>query len=111
MEIKKELIEATCPDCRGPLSQESYDEVREFHCLVGHTYSPSALLQAHYEAQEKTLWAAVVVLEETAKLVEAVASGFSPSIVKDLESQVATKQRQSAEIRRILENLEPFRTE
>jgi len=39
-------INATCPDCRGPLSEFSYDELYEFRCLVGHSYSPRAVLAA-----------------------------------------------------------------
>ena len=64
-------INATCPECRGPLSV--IPGTSEFRCLVGHMYSARTLLQAHYETQERTLWSAVVVLEEATQLINAVA--------------------------------------
>ena len=109
--IKSSLpIEATCPDCRGPLSEIAYDGLREYTCLVGHRYSPRALLQAHSEAQEKALWAAVVALEEANNLIRAVASEFTDTARERLKEQAAIKREQAAEVRRILERLEPFET-
>lgn len=107
------LINATCPDCRGPLvevvqSQES--ELHEYRCLVGHTYSAKALLQAHSETQERALWSAVVALEEAANLVQSVVSEFPPEVVEALERQAQTKQNQANEIRKVLDSLEPFQT-
>src|SRR3954451_8307570 len=55
----KQSIEATCPECRGPLSEIDYGTVREFRCLVGHCYSPHTVLRAHLATEESTLWAAV----------------------------------------------------
>jgi two-component system chemotaxis response regulator CheB len=107
----KELIEATCPDCRGPLSEHQEENLREFRCLVGHSFSARTLLQAHSEVQERALWAAVVALEESAKLIEYVARALPPAVVERLEAQAREKQRQAGEIRKILQRLEPFQTE
>jgi two-component system chemotaxis response regulator CheB len=106
-----QLIEATCPDCRGPLSMTDQDGLREYHCLVGHAYSAVGLLQAHSEAQEKAVWSAVVALEEATKLVEAVASDLPAAVIERLEKQAAQKRQQASEIRGILERLEPFGVE
>ena len=106
----KRYIEATCPDCRGPLSETIYNQIREYTCLVRHRYSAPGLLQAHSETQEKSLWAAVVALEEAANLVEAVAKDFPDEVAERLREQAGKKMSQAAEIRRILEQLEPFRT-
>ena len=100
-------INATCPECRGPLSVTP--GTVEFSCLVGHVYSPSALLQAHYETQERTLWASVVVLEETVQLVNAVAPHCSAAAADRLQEQAAMKVKQAKEIRGVLERLQPFR--
>jgi hypothetical protein len=78
---------------------------------VGHTYSARALLQAHSETEERALWAAVVALEETANIVRMVAAQLPPVVAERLENQAKEKQRQAGEIRKILENLEPFQTE
>ncbi len=107
----KQAIEATCPDCRGPLSELRTGEIREYRCLVGHTYSAGVLLQAHSEAQERALWSAVVALEESANLVRLVAPQLPPGVAERLESQAAEKVRQGETIRKIAEHLEPFQTE
>ena len=104
----QQLIEATCPDCRGPMSLTDQDGLREYHCLVGHAYSAVGLLQAHSEAQEKAVWSAVAALEEATKLVEAVAMDLPPAAVERIEKQAKQKRQQAQEIRRILERLEPF---
>lgn len=109
VEVKKTL-EATCPDCRGPLSVSVYGGLREYSCLVGHRYSGRGLMQAHSEAQEKALWSAVVALEETVNLVREVAGNFPDAVAARLQGQVAKKLEQAAAIRSILQELESFET-
>ncbi len=110
--ITKELIQTTCPECRGPLSQVDLDEgLPEFECLVGHKYSAKSLLDAHSETQEKVLWSAVVVLEESARLVESVAPHLPVEVADRLRQQASEKLRQAEEVRHLLERLEPFQTE
>jgi len=106
----KHPIEATCPDCRGPLSETVHGELCEYSCLVGHAYSARNLLQAHSETQEKALWAAVVALEESVNLVDVTASQFSSEVAQSLKDQALAKSREALEIRKVLERLEPFRT-
>jgi len=106
----QQLIQATCPECRGPLTEAREEHLREYRCLVGHAYSPSSLLQAHSETQERALWAAVVALEEAAKLVDAIAPQFPPEIADRLQTQARIKSQQALEIREIIEELEPFHT-
>ena len=108
----KKLIEATCPECRGPLTEvREARDVAEYRCLVGHRYSARALLEAHSETQERTLWSAVVALEEASKMVRAVAPEFSPEVAERLREQAEKKQQQAEEVRAILQALDPFVTE
>src|SRR5581483_1758200 len=107
MEAKR-TIQVTCPDCRGPMTELQMDGLREYRCLVGHAYSPSSVLEAHSETQEKALWAAVVALEEAANLARLVAPQFGATVAARLEEQAAQKLRQAAEVRAVLERLEPF---
>jgi two-component system, chemotaxis family, protein-glutamate methylesterase/glutaminase len=109
-EVNKSLLNATCPDCRGPMSVSAYGGLREYSCLVGHRYSANGLLQAHSDAQEKSLWAAVVALEEAGNLVNEVAGDFPREVADRLQEQAARKREQAEAIRRILQELEPFET-
>ena len=101
-----ELINATCPECRGPL--EKTEDPVEFRCLVGHRYSPEALLHAHYEAQERALWAAVVALEEARNIVNRVSSYIRPQLVESVKQEAEHKLQQAKAIRKTLEELRPF---
>lgn len=105
---RNEIINATCPECRGPLTKVGHDHVHEYECLVGHKYSARALLTAHADAEERALWSAVVALEEASNLVRAAEQDFPPEVVQRLMLQAERKQGQAAEVRRILEQLEPF---
>src|SRR5947209_190423 len=111
METKR-LIDATCPDCRGPLSETQEDSGPvEYRCLVGHLYSARTMLQAHSDTQERALWAAVVALEESAQLVQSVAGQFPPQIAQTLEAQANKKLGQAQELRGLIQRVEPYQTE
>jgi|SRR3954469_21257204 two-component system chemotaxis response regulator CheB len=107
----KQIIEATCPDCRGPLTEFQHGELTEYRCLVGHAYSARGVLRAHSDAQEKALWAAVVALEESAQLVAAVALHLPGDVAQRIQAQAQAKLAQAAEIRNVIERLEPFHIE
>jgi len=104
----RQVIEATCPDCRGPLTEVNNGDFRQYRCLVGHRYAARSLLEAHSETQENTLWSAVAALEESANLVRAVAPDLAPELAERLQRQAEKKKEQAEQIRRILEQLEPF---
>jgi two-component system, chemotaxis family, protein-glutamate methylesterase/glutaminase len=57
----------SCPDCGGPL-WESDDAGLRYRCLTGHAYHADTLLHAWDEKLEETLWAAVRVFEQRARL-------------------------------------------
>jgi two-component system chemotaxis response regulator CheB len=109
---EKKLLEATCPECRGPLSEHQTERgPREFVCLVGHRYSARALLEAHSESQEKALWSAVVALEETVNITRAVTTEFTPEAAESLREQSAKRVKEAVLLREILQRLEPFSIE
>ena len=105
----RKLIEATCPECRGPLSEVNDDGIVVYECLVGHRYTPDAVLRTHYETQERMLWAAVVSLEEATKLVLAVASHLSAEAARNLQDAADDKLDQAKRVRGILNDLKPYR--
>jgi len=104
------LIEATCPDCRGPLTELRHEGIYEYRCLVGHRYSAPALLAAHSETQERALWSAVLALEESAVIARELAPQFSEAVGAKLIEQAQGRLQQASDIRAILLNLEPFHT-
>ena len=105
---QKNLIEGTCPECRGPLTEVQDGGITEFRCLVGHRYSPEALLQSHYEVEERALWAAIVALEEVPTLVKAVAPHVSVQLRETLEHVDGEKREQARQVRDVVENLKAY---
>jgi two-component system chemotaxis response regulator CheB len=105
----RRLIEGTCPECRDPLTEIQDDGIIEYRCLVGHRYSPEGLLNAHYDAEERALWAAVVGLEEALNLVQAVASHLEPQKAANILRDGENKEHQAKEIRRVLNQLKAYR--
>ena len=106
------LIEASCPDCRGPLSQiQSNGGPLEYRCLVGHRYSMMSVLEGHSDAEETALWAAVVALEEAIRLVESMADSLDSQIAARLKRQAEEHRQLGARVREIIKRLEPLRPE
>jgi two-component system, chemotaxis family, protein-glutamate methylesterase/glutaminase len=93
--IQKIPTNLTCPECRGPLKEERQGRIREYRCRVGHAYSPLAMASEHEDTIERTLWAAVVALEEAADIAEKVETPHSLS-------EVISKRGQAATIREML---------
>ena len=108
MEEVDRHIEATCPECRGPLTQVRRGDFIEYRCLVGHSYTAGTMLASHHETEERSLWAAAVALEEAANLVKAAAPEFEPEIAARLTEQAEKKAAQAVRIREILEDLDPL---
>jgi two-component system chemotaxis response regulator CheB len=104
----KQSIEVTCPDCRGPLSELQDGGPPQYRCLVGHLYSAYSILQAHSEAEEKALWAAVVALEESVTLARFAGMSLPATLAARIAAQADFKRQQARDIRAILQRLEPF---
>ena len=89
--LEKHFSGLTCPECRGPLTEERQGRIIEFRCRVGHAYAPLALYEEHREAVERTLWATLVALEEAADIAERMADGaygLTPEQVRKKREQV-----------------------
>lgn len=63
----------TCPDCSGSLVELSAGG-GQYRCLVGHGWTPEALLDAYDGGLERALWMAVRTLEEKTALARRMAS-------------------------------------
>jgi two-component system chemotaxis response regulator CheB len=64
----------TCPECRGALREIQFGRLKELQCRVGHSYSPESAWDAHQDTEERTLWAAVVALQEGADFARRLAA-------------------------------------
>jgi two-component system chemotaxis response regulator CheB len=109
--MSSRLINATCPECRGPLTEIRDGDLVEYQCLVGHRYSTEALLHAHSDTEERALWAAIVALEEARNIVSAVSPDLPVAARASLEAQADKKTQQAAQVRDVVQQLSPFRTE
>ena len=94
----------TCPECRGPLEEQQSGPIREFRCRVGHLYSPSALLEAHADTLERTLWAGVVALEEGADISRELQPRLSDR-AEQLQREEKVKRQMAARLREIIHQL------
>jgi two-component system chemotaxis response regulator CheB len=97
--IERVLTKLTCPECRGPLSEERQGTIVEYRCRVGHAYSPMTMAAEHQSTVERTLWASVLSLEEAADIAEHLGPKIGAQAVED-----AQKQRENAAlIRKMLD--------
>lgn len=95
-----EPTQLTCPNCRGPISA-SQSGVKEYRCRVGHRYSPQSYLAEQQETQERTLWAAVLALEEGADVARELAT-HSESTAKRYEQEAENKTNVAGKIREMI---------
>jgi two-component system chemotaxis response regulator CheB len=63
----------TCPECHGNIWEVDENGELRFECRVGHAYSPMAMMEANDEDVERSLWAALRALEESAALEQRLA--------------------------------------
>jgi two-component system chemotaxis response regulator CheB len=71
--MEKRPTNLTCPECRGPLSEERQGKIVEYTCRVGHRYTPLAMADEHRDTVERSLWASLVALEEASDIAEKLA--------------------------------------
>jgi two-component system chemotaxis response regulator CheB len=60
----------SCPDCGGALWQITNENITEYRCHVGHSFSERQLILRKGETLETTLWIALRILEERKNIFE-----------------------------------------
>jgi two-component system chemotaxis response regulator CheB len=102
-EISRERFSGfTCPECRGPMYVHR-SSPSEFICRVGHIFPLQTLLEELTSTQEKSLYQAIVSLEEGADLAEYAARQTNNGQREQLAAEASQLRRHSAEIRRLIE--------
>lgn len=91
----QQWTDLTCPECRGPIRQFNQGTLTEYRCRVGHRYSPDAYVAAESETRERTLWAAILALEEAAEVMKGLADQHPAD--KHRWQQLADNNLQAAE--------------
>jgi two-component system chemotaxis response regulator CheB len=96
--MEKTATGLTCPECRGPLSEERQGRIVEYACRVGHRYTPLAMENEHQDTVERTLWSSIVALEEAADIAETLAPELGPQSLQESRR----KRAQAAAIKAML---------
>lgn len=103
------LTDLTCPDCRGTLWEiKRGDKGREFRCRVGHTFSTMSMLSGHFAVEEKTLYQAIVALEEGASLANRLADDSNGGMQERLRQEASDREAEAENLRRLLSNRTTF---
>ena len=97
----RERSDLTCPECRGPLSEERRGSLVEYSCRVGHVFTEQTMLAVHRDAQERALWAAIVALEEAAEMARNLAGRNCGERDRWLE-EAAGKQENADLLRKVV---------
>jgi two-component system chemotaxis response regulator CheB len=97
--------EISCPECRGALDLYVEGDLVEYRCRVKHTYSPEAMIAAHSETEERTLWSAVVTLEEGADVAEKLAPKLPEDVRPNAEKNINRNREAARQIRCIIERM------
>jgi two-component system, chemotaxis family, protein-glutamate methylesterase/glutaminase len=99
--MTRSLIKVTCPECRGPLWEEREGNVVQYRCRVGHAYSPLALSEEHHATVERSIWSAIVALEEAADIAERLTPELGDRALEDARF----KREQVAALKKVLQEL------
>jgi two-component system, chemotaxis family, protein-glutamate methylesterase/glutaminase len=99
-DMKRTPTALTCPECRGPITEERQGKIVEYACRVGHRYSPLAMEDEHHETVERSLWASIVALEEAADIAEKLA----PELGARTRRDVRRKREQARLLKGMLNN-------
>jgi len=93
MASENEPIALTCPDCGGALLQTRAGKTMQWRCHVGHRFSLESFSEAHADAVERALWAALRKLKERQTVEEQLArdKAISPDMRRRFkENGIAT---------------------
>ena len=99
--MNRNLTKLTCPECRGPMWEERQGKIVEYRCRVDHVFSPLTLSEEHRATVERTIWSALVAIEEAAEIGEQLAPELGPAALE----QTRLKRAQAAILKKMLKDL------
>ena len=83
-----EITPYTCPECAGVLVKLKQGGVPRFRCHTGHAYSVNTLLAEVTEHVEGALWGAIRSIEESAMLLDQIASDLRSGTKDDGDAEL-----------------------
>lgn len=93
----------TCPDCGGVLRLIEPPDPPHFRCAVGHAWSAESLMAAKWEKIEESLWAALRVLTENARLTRRLRDlAVTPEFAQRFEERLHDLDQHAQAIRELL---------
>lgn len=98
------IVPWACPDCSGTLWEEKDGPLLRFECRVGHAYSPESLLEEHAATVERTMWAAIRLLEEGAAAADYLRdhSGGNAEMTRRFQEAAGRHRENAAAIREVI---------
>ncbi len=94
--------EVVCPICDGVLTETQPGVFQHFRCHVGHAFSLESLVREQSEELERTLWAAVRALEESAALSRRLSLSEQGELRRSFAEKAATHMQQAEYLRRMM---------
>jgi hypothetical protein len=93
-----------CPECIGVLRvQRDGAGPCCYVCRIGHRFAPAMLLQGKEAVLERTLWSAVVLLEEIADTYQRLADDSAARPGDEIERRSARAREHARAIRRLID--------
>ena len=92
------LTKMTCPECHGPIWVEHQGRIIEYRCRVGHAYSPLNFAQDTQAMLERSVWTAIIALEDAAEIAEEIGENGSAQ-------QAGTHRGHAGELRSLLQRM------
>ena len=105
-DVEGNPIPMACPDCNGPLFEVTEGETVKFHCIVGHSYSPLSLSDAHADALERAIWVAIRTLKEGLTLHRALSDKHKTSSEKELVQRLGEDAERIEKDIKLLEEIQ-----
>ena len=92
-----DLAPVICPGCGGPLWELGVDNVNRYRCHVGHAFTAESLLEGQSYKLEQSLWAALRLMEERARMLDKMALDADERGREALASNYRTRGSEAGE--------------
>jgi two-component system, chemotaxis family, protein-glutamate methylesterase/glutaminase len=94
-----------CPECGGPIWKIRDPRVDRYRCRVGHAYTARAMTEEMSVATERSLWAAIQMMDQQARMLDRFAKDEQEKGRERRGASLSARARDSAEHARRLRDL------